>query len=132
MTLAAAGPFGLGPAELVIILLVMVMLFGATRLKDLGGSLGQGIKEFRAAVKEDEPEAKAAETAPPPQAASNGAPAATGSGNEPEAVAGNGSASPSGNVVAAVKCPSCGNLNAQGAKFCNSCGTALTAPVSQN
>jgi sec-independent protein translocase protein TatA len=62
--LAAAGPFGLGPMELVIILLVLVMLFGATRLKDLGGSLGQGIKEFRSAVKDEEEEAP-----PPPPSA---------------------------------------------------------------
>lgn len=113
--LAAAGPFGLGPMELVIILLVLVMLFGATRLKDLGGSLGQGIKEFRSAVKDEE------EEAPPPST-----PAAAATTMAPEApVAANGN-----EVVSAVKCPSCGALNATGSKHCNQCGTALTAPVS--
>jgi sec-independent protein translocase protein TatA len=48
------GPLGLGPLELVIILLVLVMLFGASRLADLGGSLGKGIKEFRREVASDE------------------------------------------------------------------------------
>ena len=116
---AAAGPFGLGPAELGIILVIVVVMFGATRLKDLGGSLGQGIKEFRAAVKEDEDAAPPAAAAPTPPPAE---------GAVPPVVASNGGAE----VVAAVKCPSCGSLNAQGAKFCNSCGAGLTAPVSQS
>ena len=111
--LAAAGPFGLGPMELVIILLVLVMLFGATRLKDLGGSLGQGIKEFRSAVKEEDQEpptqASAAAAAPAPEAA---------------AVVSNGA-----EVVSAVKCPSCGALNDATAKHCNQCGAAIAAPV---
>jgi sec-independent protein translocase protein TatA len=110
---AAAGPFGLGPAELAIILVIVVVMFGATRLKDLGGSLGQGIKEFRAAVKEDEEEAPHTTSA----AHVDGGPVASTNGNE---------------VVAAVKCPSCGSLNAQGAKFCSSCGTTIVAPVSQS
>jgi sec-independent protein translocase protein TatA len=42
--------------ELVIILLVLVMLFGATRLADLGGSLGKGIKEFRKEIKAEDEE----------------------------------------------------------------------------
>ena len=113
---AAAGPFGLGPAELAIILVIVVVMFGATRLKDLGGSLGQGIKEFRAAVKEDEDEAPH-----PATAAQAGAPAAP-------VASSNGGAE----VVAAVKCPSCGSLNAQTAKFCSSCGATIAAPVSQS
>ncbi len=116
--LAAAGPFGLGPAELAIILVIVVVMFGATRLKDLGGSLGQGIKEFRAAVKEEDEETPAA--APAPMTTSSEAPATP-------VASSNG-----GDVIAAVKCPSCSSLNAQGAKFCNSCGAGLTAPVSQS
>ena len=54
MLFLRAGPFGLGPLELVIILLVLVMLFGASRLADIGGSLGKGIKEFRREVATDE------------------------------------------------------------------------------
>jgi sec-independent protein translocase protein TatA len=52
--LLRVGPLGLGPLELVIILLVLVMLFGASRLADIGGSLGKGIKEFRREVATDE------------------------------------------------------------------------------
>ena len=117
--LAAAGPFGLGPMELVIILLVLVMLFGATRLKDLGGSLGQGIKEFRSAVKdEEEEEPKAAETARVQDANPPAEPVAAAP------VASNGS-----EVISAVKCPSCGSLNDASAKHCNQCGAAIAAPV---
>jgi len=115
--LAAAGPFGLGPMELVIILLVLVMLFGATRIKDLGGSLGQGIKEFRSAVKDDEEEA-----AKEPEAAKAPEPVADAGMAAP--VAGNGA-----EVIAAVKCPSCGALNDATAKHCNQCGSAIAAPV---
>lgn len=118
MLLLGAGIFGLGPPELAIILLIVVVMFGATRLKDLGGSLGQGIKEFRAAVKEDEVEAPPAAAAPAPTAEAPATPVPTSNGGA--------------EVVAAVKCPSCGSLNAQGAKFCNSCGAGLTAPVSQS
>lgn len=114
--MAAAGPFGLGPMELVIILLVLVMLFGATRLKDLGGSLGQGIKEFRSAVKEED-------EVPPPTASTQ---TATQSAEPVVATpVANGS-----EVVAAVKCPSCGTLNSADAKHCNQCGTAIVAQVS--
>jgi sec-independent protein translocase protein TatA len=130
----AAGPFGLGPMELVIILLVLVMLFGATRLADLGGSLGKGIKEFRKQVKEEDGEEEAAEAdASKPQATTSSAPAAVSSA--PAAT--NGGATNSGatgsgaaETVSAVKCPTCGALNAVGSKHCNQCGAAIAAPVS--
>jgi len=105
----AAGPFGLGPMELVIILLVLVMLFGATRLADIGGSLGKGIKEFRKNVKEGDEDEPA--PAPSPQAI-----ASTNNGGS--------------ETVAAVKCPSCGSLNPVGARHCNQCGASIAAPVS--
>jgi sec-independent protein translocase protein TatA len=37
---------GLGPVELIIILTIVVVVFGAGRLSDLGGALGKGIREF--------------------------------------------------------------------------------------
>ena len=46
----------LGPAELIIILVIGVVLFGASRLGDIGGSIGRGIREFRREVKEGEKE----------------------------------------------------------------------------
>jgi sec-independent protein translocase protein TatA len=43
--------FGLGPTELVVILLIIVIVFGAGRLGTIGGSLGQSIKGFRENVR---------------------------------------------------------------------------------
>lgn len=50
-----------GGSELLIILLVILILFGAKRLPELGKSLGQGIREFRKSTKgivDDETEEK--------------------------------------------------------------------------
>ena len=44
----------LGPAELIIILAIVVVLFGASRIGDIGGSIGRAIREFRREVKEGE------------------------------------------------------------------------------
>jgi sec-independent protein translocase protein TatA len=40
----------IGPLELVLILLVVLLLFGAKRLPELGKSLGSGMKEFKDSV----------------------------------------------------------------------------------
>ncbi len=40
-------PFRLGPTELIIILVIVIVLFGVGRLSKIGGELGQGIREFR-------------------------------------------------------------------------------------
>ncbi len=110
----AGGPFGLGPLELGLILVVLVMLFGATRLADIGGSLGKGIKEFRKNIKdEDEDEGRAA---PPPSTPTASTPAPTANGGA--------------ETVSAVKCPNCGTLNPVGSRHCNQCGTTLATPVS--
>jgi len=50
--------FGLGPTELIIILFVILLLFGAKKLPDLAAGLGKGIKEFKKATQgrdEDDP-----------------------------------------------------------------------------
>ncbi len=47
--------FGIGPTELLIVFLIVLILFGANRLPEIGRGLGKGIKNFRKAVKgEDE------------------------------------------------------------------------------
>ncbi len=46
----------LGPLELAIIFAIVVVLFGASKLGDIGGSIGRGIREFRREVKEGEEE----------------------------------------------------------------------------
>ena len=55
--------FGLQAPELLIILVIVIVLFGATRLRGVGGALGGSIREFKKAVRDDEtPEAKAEKT----------------------------------------------------------------------
>lgn len=55
--------FGLGTTELIIILVVALLIFGAGKLPEVGASLGKGIKNFKKGIssiddeiKKDEPE----------------------------------------------------------------------------
>ena len=43
----------LGPTELIIILLIVIVLFGASRLAGIGTALGTSVREFRRNVKDD-------------------------------------------------------------------------------
>ncbi|MFQ5855382.1 MAG: twin-arginine translocase TatA/TatE family subunit [Anaerolineae bacterium] len=44
----------LGPAELIIILVIILILFGVGRLPEVGRALGQGIREFRQGARPEE------------------------------------------------------------------------------
>lgn len=44
----------LGPTELIIILVIVVLLFGVGRLSQIGGELGKGIREFRSGLREED------------------------------------------------------------------------------
>jgi len=46
--------FGLGMWELVVILLIVVIIFGAKRIPELGKGLGEGIQSFKKATHEVE------------------------------------------------------------------------------
>ncbi|GGR01211.1 MULTISPECIES: twin-arginine translocase TatA/TatE family subunit [Deinococcus] len=45
----------MGPVEIILIVVVVVLLFGARKLPEIGKGLGQGIKEFKqtATAKDD-------------------------------------------------------------------------------
>jgi len=47
-----------GMPELLIILAIVVLLFGAKKIPDLAKGMGRGIKDFKKAIKEDEEEVK--------------------------------------------------------------------------
>lgn len=44
----------LGVPELLIVLVIIILLFGASRITGIAGALGGSIKEFRKSVKDDE------------------------------------------------------------------------------
>jgi len=44
--------FGLGVSELLVILVIVMIIFGAGRLPEIGGAIGKGIKSFKKSVKE--------------------------------------------------------------------------------
>ena len=66
----------LGWPEIIIILVVLLLLFGAKRLPEMGRSLGKGMREFKDAVTTSEPEPKEITTPAPVTQASAPEPAA--------------------------------------------------------
>jgi sec-independent protein translocase protein TatA len=55
-------PIRLGPPELIIILVILLLLFGASRLPEIGASLGKGIREFRKTITGADEETPPAQT----------------------------------------------------------------------
>ena len=61
--------FNLGGGEIILILALVLILFGAKKLPELARGLGQGIKEFKKATRDvtDEIQSSMDDTSPPPQ-----------------------------------------------------------------
>ncbi len=97
-----AGPkglsmFGLGMPELLVILVIALLVFGAGRLPEIGSSLGRAIKGFKEASEKREPE--------PP---------------EPK------EAKAEMQPAAGKTCPDCGKTAQADAAFCPGCGKKLS------
>jgi len=82
--------WGLGGTEVVLILVVVLILFGAKKIPELAKGLGTGIKEFKKATREvtDEIQNTATDTPPATKPAANGqspsAPTVSQSSNPPK------------------------------------------------
>jgi len=64
-------PFNLGMGEIVLILAIVLLFFGAKRIPEIAGSFGKGIKEFKKNMNEvqrsiTEPEGGNERLSPPP------------------------------------------------------------------
>ncbi len=73
---------GLGMGEMILIFLVVLLLFGAKRLPEIGRSLGKGIREFKSSVKEIEKEIDVSDD-PPGQVSSSSTTAGDDDDGEP-------------------------------------------------
>ena len=53
--------FGLGTTELILILIIVIVLFGAKRLPQVGAGLAKGIKSFRSNISDDDKKSESAD-----------------------------------------------------------------------
>ena len=56
----------IGPTELLLIVLIIVIIFGARRLPELGKSLGEGIKNFKKSITSRDKENDSSDKSQPP------------------------------------------------------------------
>lgn len=123
----------IGPWELVIVLIILVVIFGAGRLSQIGGAMGKSVREFRSAMREEQPATPAPMTATAaavtPEVACAACEASNPQGQKFCSACGAPLASPvsvSGPAAVETTCPSCATVNPPGQAFCGQCGTRLT------
>ncbi len=99
-------PFGIQPIHLIVILIVALIIFGPSRLPEIGRGLGKAITEFKHGTREMT-ESFREEISSGMEEKSSGSPIhlTTAVGNF---------------------CTSCGAPNPDSARYCNKCGTQLS------
>ncbi|HTE84148.1 MAG TPA: twin-arginine translocase TatA/TatE family subunit [Dehalococcoidia bacterium] len=118
------------PVHLVLLLVVILIVFGAGKLPGVGSALGQSIKEFKKAATEpeDHSKASAADAQDSCQNCNAKVPAgaqfcpACGTAARPQVAAASAVASSS----ATIFCSQCGAKNVADARFCAQCGTNMS------
>ena len=111
----------LGAPELILILLVIIVFFGAKKIPEIAQGVGKGIREFRKASREaqeevdtDQPNTLLADKLTCPHCS---APIVKDAKFCPSC----------GKSLLSAKCSKCGTVNETGSKFCKQCGTSLAA-----
>lgn len=62
-------PFGIGFGELILIFAVLLLVFGAKRLPEIGGAMGKSIRDFKRSINGlDDASIQASQVPPAPQA----------------------------------------------------------------
>ncbi|MBI4364838.1 MAG: twin-arginine translocase TatA/TatE family subunit [Candidatus Latescibacteria bacterium] len=59
--------FNIGPQEMFILFLIIILLFGAKRIPEIGKSIGRGIQEFKKGMREVETEINLTDKTEPPK-----------------------------------------------------------------
>jgi len=114
-------PFGIQPIHLIIVAVVALLIFGPSRLPEIGRGVGKAINEFRRGAKEMggsfiEEIKQTDETSSQPGASQVAPPAATEATSTTPIVE---------QVTSSNFCIHCGKSNPAGAIFCNQCGSKI-------
>lgn len=96
----------LQPTHLILILAIILIVFGAGKLPEIGSAVGKGIREFKTEVQVPEGTAEAVEAPQAPQLMQSTTTQATSAGNF---------------------CGNCGKPLGPAARFCAACGTQVVA-----
>ncbi|MHB1131118.1 MAG: twin-arginine translocase TatA/TatE family subunit [Chloroflexota bacterium] len=114
-------PFNIGPMELVIVLVLALVVFGPSKLPEIGGAVGKSIGEFRRATKDIEKEIREPiNDIRQPFTDLKSAVSLEGPARKEPAAA-----SPDVAPELTQTCPQCGDANPETSKFCGSCGAVL-------
>jgi sec-independent protein translocase protein TatA len=115
----------LGAPELILIVLVILIFFGAKKIPEIAQGLGKGIREFRKASRDIQDEIEK-EIKISPEAALSSAKSTCYYCQS--SISSNARFCPScGKSLEAPKCQKCGTSNALGTKFCSQCGEKISA-----
>lgn len=116
--------FGMGPGELLLILVVALIVFGPGKLPEIGSAIGKSIREFKRATSEMTQELTQSvnDVKQPIEEVKNLA-----SLTEPQTFSGTHTIMDSGKV-----CSKCSARNPSSNKFCGNCGADLSVAEAQS